>query len=128
MALPDRRTVVDNELGDPAQRFRNESRSRVKRSFAVANRPCGSPSYSSKVELAMPLAAARPAASIGTVLSAVPWMMSVGQRKAARSGRKSVVANAFAHASVAFRLAYIATVHEAWACSSLVGCETMPMP
>ena len=51
---------------------RKASRSFVKRSFAVANSPCGAPSYSIKVDCAMPFAAARPAASIGTVLSSIP--------------------------------------------------------
>ena len=36
------------------------------------------------VLFAMPFAAARPAMSIGTVLSAVPWMTSVGTRSPRR--------------------------------------------
>ena len=53
-------------------------------------------------------AAGRAEASIGTVASAVPWMISVGTVKAGRSGRKSVVAKAWAQASVGFSPAIIA--------------------
>ena len=76
----------------------------------------------------MPAAACRADASIGTVLSSVPWMISVGTVKAARSGRKSVVANASAQASVALRLACIATARDHASTSSLTGCETRPTP
>ena len=76
----------------------------------------------------MPLAAARPVASIGTVLSPVPWMTSVGTRNAGRSGRKSVWPNASAQASVGFRPACIASGHAQ--SSTLVAdrCETQPTP
>ena len=55
-----------------AQRPRKSSNSWVTRAFSVANRPCGAPSYSTSVACGMAFAAARPAASIGTVLSLVP--------------------------------------------------------
>ena len=70
----------------------------------------------------MPAAAARAEASIGTVLSSVPWMISVGTVKALRSGRKSVVANAPAQASVALRLACIDKSRDHSITSSLTGC------
>ena len=74
------------------------------------------------------LAAARPDASIGTVLSSVPWMISVGTVKARRSPRKSVLANEFAQASVAFRLACIAMPRAHCSNSSLTGRAMMPTP
>ena len=96
--------------------------------MSVANRPCGAPSYSTSVAFAMPAAAARPAASIGTVLSSVPWMIKVGTLNAARSRRKSVVANDLAHSSVAFRLDCIARLRVHSSVSALTGFEIRPTP
>ena len=57
---------------------RNASTSAISRSLCDASRPWGPPSYSINWLFAMFFAARRAVASIGTVLSAVPWMMSVG--------------------------------------------------
>ena len=65
---------------------------------------------------------------MGTVLSSVPWMMSVGTLNAAMSGRKSVVANDLAQPSVAFRPACIETFRAHCSRSSLTACESTPMP
>jgi hypothetical protein len=54
----------------------------VSLSGAVAKSPCGSPSYSINLAPAIPLAAARPAVFIGTTLSQVPCITSVGIVKA----------------------------------------------
>ncbi len=59
-------------------------------------------------EPAIALAAARAEGSIGTVLSSVPWMISVGMVKAAMSLRKSVLPKASIQSWVAFGLAMIA--------------------
>ena len=75
---------------------------------------------------AIPFAAARADLSMGTVWSPVPWMMSVGTRNEARSGRKSVVANACAQPSVTLRLACIDTSRDHSSTSSLSGCHSAP--
>ena len=100
----------------------------MRRSLSDANRPCGAPSYSMSVLPVMPLAAWRAEVSIGTVLSAVPWMMSVGTLNDARSGRKSVDENALAQPSVALRPACIDTWQDHSSTSSLTGCASMPAP
>ena len=80
------------------------------------------------ISLPIFLAATRAEASIGTVLSSVPWMMRVGTLNATRSPLKSVVENDFKHSSVAFRLACIAMLRAHSSNSSLTGCEIMPTP
>lgn len=74
--LPERKLMRSIMSRD--YRFKNARRSFTSWSRCVANKPCGAPSYSSRVELGMAAAAARPVASIGTVLSVVPWMIKVG--------------------------------------------------
>jgi hypothetical protein len=83
----------------------NLIRSALRRSGAVAKRPCGSPSHSVSFAPAMLFAAARPAGWMGTVLSAVPWITRVGIMKDFRSGRKSVLPKASTHSIVALGLA-----------------------
>ena len=77
---------------------------------------------------AMPAAACRLDTSIGTVASSVPWMISVGTVTAFRSGRKSVVENARAQPSVAFRLACMATCRDHSTTSWLTVWRSSPVP
>jgi hypothetical protein len=87
--------TADHAAHAAARRPRESSRCLASRRLRVANRPCGAPSYSTGVPCLMAFAAARLDASIGTVLSSVPWMMSVGTLNEARSPRKSVLENEF---------------------------------
>jgi hypothetical protein len=76
----------------------------------------------------MPFAATRLDASIGTVLSSVPWMMSVDTLNAARSPRKSVLENDFRQSRVALRLACIETLRAHASNSSLTGFGSVSAP
>ena len=55
-------------------------------------------------------------------------MISVGTSKARRSGRKSVLENDWAQASVAFKLACMAMLRDQSKTSSLTGWLTRPTP
>ena len=63
----------------------------MNRSLWLANSPCGAPSYSRSRACGSDVDNTRAVASIGTVLSAVPWMISVGTVIDDRSDVKSVV-------------------------------------
>jgi hypothetical protein len=124
----DKSAKVEN---DPVIRRRNRVihgslpnksfRSALRRSGTVAKRPCGSPSYSINFAPTIPLAAGRPAVSIGMILSEVPRITSVGIVKAARSLRKSVLPNAFG-------LAMTDRMNVQSSRASLTGLLTRPTP
>src|SRR6185312_4437023 len=107
---------------------RKASRSLVKRLLAVAKRPCGSSSYSMRLLPVILFASARPAASMGTILSAVPWMIRVGTSNAFKSFRKSVRENDSTQASVDLNPASRAMPVHAASSSSLTGRDTKPVP
>ena len=108
--------------------LRNAIMSEMSRSRSVSNMPCGEPVYSTRRTSLISAAAMRAVGSMGTVESAVPWIIKVGTLHAGKSLRKSVDENTSAALSVGRSPAYMVIFHAQSIAALLTGLVNQPIP